>query len=136
MSPKIPKHVTDLETSSRILKVYPTLFAVSRIFKANPALLGYFLHFWADFGHFWIDLKILGLILDIFILTLVNFVQTWSRHIQGRFQTDLDMVQTQSRHCPDVKTPSRHPSDTFNKLSWHFPDTFRVTNFGSQVCSG
>ena len=44
-----------LETSSRILKVYPALFALSRILKANQALLGYFCTFLTDFRHFWTD---------------------------------------------------------------------------------
>ena len=102
----------------------------------------------------------------------VDMLQTQSRHHPDMFQThsrqvqtlsrhvlcsrySLDMVQTQSRYVQTptrqlvetIWTPSRHPPDTFNKLSWHFPDIlwgnqfwlpglFRVTNFGSQVCSG
>ena len=34
------------------MRIYPALFAVSRILKASPALLGYF---WTDFRHFWTD---------------------------------------------------------------------------------
>ena len=41
-----------IDSSSRILKVYPVPFAMSRILKVNPALLGYFF-------------DIVGLIMDI-----------------------------------------------------------------------
>ena len=60
-----------LQTSSRILKVYPTLFAMSRILKVTSAHFGYF-------GHFRTDLDIYGLILDISILMLADFVYIWT----------------------------------------------------------
>ena len=44
-----------LETISRIWKVYPTLFAVSRILRAKIAFLGYGL----IFGHFRTHLNVL-----------------------------------------------------------------------------
>ena len=57
-----------LETSSRILKIYPALFAISRILKVTSA----------HFGHFRTDLDIFVLILDIFVLILADFVYFWT----------------------------------------------------------
>ena len=51
---KLLRHLgtVDLDTSSRIWKIYPTLFGMSKILRVTPTLFGFFGLFFADFWEF------------------------------------------------------------------------------------